>query len=187
MARTTHFPIFARILLLFTVIPLLELIILLWLASVTSWGFTLVVVLVSGFLGAMMIKRQGLEVLRRARGEASSGRFPAGALFDGVLLVIGGALLLTPGILTDIVGFSTLIPPVRELYKRALKKSFAGKFQASFSAGSPGAGFHFFTSRGPAAPPPRPAETPRESVEGTGEEARRGPWKDESPFDRAKR
>lgn len=186
MARKHTVSIFPKLLLLFTVVPLVELVLLIWLASVTSLLFTLGLIVVSGIVGAAMIKLQGMMVLHRARMEAAAGRFPGGALFDGMLILMGGALLLTPGILTDVVGFSTLIPPVREMYKRFLARTFQGSFQG-FAMRHPG-GFHVHVQSGMGTPPsPEPRkEQERESVEGDSETHHK-PFEDSSPFDRLKK
>ncbi len=76
----------------------------------------------SGIAGAALAKSQGLSVLRKMQKEMAEGRIPAANLIDGLMIFIGGILLLTPGILTDIIGFLFLIPWTRVLMKRLLMK-----------------------------------------------------------------
>ncbi|QGJ71700.1 Exclusion suppressor FxsA [Planctomycetales bacterium 10988] len=111
---------FIRLFLLLTFMPLIELTLLLWLSSVTSWQITLAIVLITGFLGALLARSEGLSAVRRIQMESAQGKVPSGAIVDGVLILIAGILLVTPGILTDVIGFSLLIPPIRELYKRSV-------------------------------------------------------------------
>lgn len=84
------------------------------------------VVIITGIAGAALAKHQGLGILRRIQIEMSYGQMPGDALFDGVLVLTGAILLLTPGILTDLTGFSLLIPGTRLIYKKHLK-NWAGK------------------------------------------------------------
>lgn len=160
-------PIAIMLLLLFTVVPLIELFLLVWLAKVTSFWFTVFVVLVSGIVGASMARHQGARVWFAARREMSMGRFPADSLIDGLIILIGGALLVTPGVLTDVAGFSTLFPPLRRLYKTELKRRFKNKVRAATGTSRAGGGFRVYTSGGggprrESEPPPQPASSPFE-------------------------
>lgn len=128
--RARRFPIGTFLFVLFVVFTLLELFLLYLLAQWTSWGFTILLAIVSALVGSVMAKREGLAVLRRAQEELARGQFPAGPLADGVMILLGGALLVTPGLITDLIGFSTLVPAVRRVYARALiawgRRLFAG-------------------------------------------------------------
>ncbi len=115
---------FLRLLLLFTVVPLLELFLLVKLGTVVGVGPTIALVIFTGVLGAWLARQQGLGVLRRLRAELEAGRLPAGALIDGLLILIAGAVLLTPGLLTDALGFVLLIPRTRA----AVRKIVAARF-----------------------------------------------------------
>jgi UPF0716 protein FxsA len=77
-------------------------------------------VIATGIIGAALARWQGWQALERIRADARAGRVPAGAIIDGVLILIAGILLVTPGILTDLVGFALLIPPLRALMKRGV-------------------------------------------------------------------
>ena len=107
-----------RLLLLFILVPAIELILLIKLGGMIGLFPTVGIIVFTGFLGAALTRMQGLAVLRRMQQEIASGQMPAGSILDGVIILIAGALLLTPGFLTDIVGFSCLIPGVRSVIKR---------------------------------------------------------------------
>ena len=121
---------FGTLLVLFVFVPFIELYILIELGSRIGALPTLGIVIVTGIAGAALAKHQGLEVLRRIQAELSYEHMPADALFDGVLVLIGGILLLTPGILTDITGFLLLIPFSRFFVKRYLKDWINKKIQS---------------------------------------------------------
>jgi UPF0716 protein FxsA len=116
---------FLRLLLLFTVVPLLELFLLVKLGTVVGVGPTIALVIFTGVLGAWLARQQGLGVLRRLRAELEAGRLPAGALIDGLLILVAGAVLLTPGLLTDALGVVLLVPPSRAVVRRIVVERFA--------------------------------------------------------------
>jgi UPF0716 protein FxsA len=106
--------------LLFTLVPLVELWLLVRIAHETSLLFTIALVLTTGIVGAALARWQGFRTLGRIQDELAAGRMPADAMIDGVLILIAGLLLVTPGVLTDSVGFVLLIPPLRSLLKRGV-------------------------------------------------------------------
>ncbi len=118
---------FFRLLLLFTVVPLVELGLLIQLGRVIGLVPTIAIVLSTGFAGAALARWQGLATIRRVQTDMAAGRVPAEALVDGLLILVAGALLLTPGLLTDAVGFLLLIPPTRAAVRRALVQAFRGR------------------------------------------------------------
>ena len=103
---------------LFILVPAIELILLIKLGGIIGLLPTVGIIVLTGFLGAALTRMQGLAVLRRMQQEMAAGQVPAGSILDGVIILIAGALLLTPGFLTDIVGFACLIPGVRSVIKR---------------------------------------------------------------------
>lgn len=109
-----------RLLLLFVLVPFLELMILLKLAELTSAAWTLGIIVVTGMIGAALARRQGLGVLMRLRQETSQGQLPTTTLVDALMIFVAGALLITPGVLTDVFGFSLLVPWCRSRYRAAL-------------------------------------------------------------------
>jgi len=111
---------FLRLLLLFTVVPLIELFLLVKLGTVIGIAPTILIVIFTGVLGAWLARWQGLGVLRRVSEDLAAGRLPADALIDGLLILIAGAVLLTPGLLTDALGFVLLVPQGRTVVRRAV-------------------------------------------------------------------
>lgn len=105
---------------LMVVVPFAELALLLWLAEQTSWWFTLAVVVATGIVGAALAKHQGWRTIRRVQSELAEGRVPTDALWDAAMILVAGALLLTPGIITDAFGFTLLLPVCRRTYRRWL-------------------------------------------------------------------
>jgi UPF0716 protein FxsA len=105
----------ARLFLLFTLVPLVELWLLLRLGRILGPGPTVALVLVTGLVGAFLARREGGRVLRRWREDLAMGRLPEEGLASGLLVLIGGVLLVTPGVLTDLVGLLLLVPGTRRL------------------------------------------------------------------------
>lgn len=100
--------------LLFVVVPVTELILFVWVSDAVGLLNTLGLVLTTAFIGGALVRWQGLSVLGRFRTERDAGQFPGRQLVHGVLILVGGAFLLTPGFLTDTIGFSLMVPGFRE-------------------------------------------------------------------------
>jgi UPF0716 protein FxsA len=113
--------IFGWLLFLFIAVPLAELALLLKVNEHLGWQNTLALVILTGFVGAVLAKAQGMAVVSRIQEDMREGRMPAPRLMDGVMILIAGALLVTPGLMTDTVGFLLLVPPVRAGIRRYLK------------------------------------------------------------------
>ncbi|MHB8898451.1 MAG: FxsA family protein [Thermoguttaceae bacterium] len=120
-----------RLLLLFIVFPMVELALLVTLAQHTSLLFTIGMIIVTGMAGAWLARTQGLQCFRRIQAELSRGQMPADALVDGLMILVAGALLIAPGILTDLIGISMLLPPVRAVLKRWLIARFKHRILVS--------------------------------------------------------
>jgi UPF0716 protein FxsA len=120
---------FFRLLLLFTVVPLVELGLLIELGRVIGLAPTIAIVVLTGFAGAALARWQGLATLRKVQTDMAQGRVPGEALVDGLLILVAGAVLLTPGLLTDALGFLLLIPPTRAVVRRSLVNTFKGRVQ----------------------------------------------------------
>lgn len=114
--------VFLKFLLLFAVVPLLELWLLVELTHRTSLPFTLLLVITTATVGISLVRWQGLVAWRQIQDSLRSGQSPAKSILSGVLILISGALLLTPGILTDVAGFLLLAPPVRNAIAAAIQK-----------------------------------------------------------------
>lgn len=97
----------------FLVVPFLELFVILKVGGAIGALNTIGLLVLVSVVGAWLVKREGLGVLRRAQARVQSGGIPAKELIDGVMILFAGALLLTPGFLTDVVALLLLLPPVR--------------------------------------------------------------------------
>ncbi|MCF7854262.1 MAG: FxsA family protein [Candidatus Pacebacteria bacterium] len=124
------------LILLFIGLPLLELGILFHVSDFIGAFNTFALVILTGVLGAGLARWQGISVLRRIRSEMQRGSVPAAELADGFLIFSAGLVLITPGLITDTVGFLLLIPPVRATIRRALvgslRKRFSGRADVHF-------------------------------------------------------
>lgn len=103
------------ILLAFLCIPIAEIAVFIKAGEVIGLGWTLAVVVLTAVIGTALLRRQGLRVLAQTQQKLDRGELPVGELFDGICLLVAGALLLTPGFITDFVGLALFIPPVRLL------------------------------------------------------------------------
>jgi UPF0716 protein FxsA len=113
-----------KLLFLFTVVPLVELGLLLQLGDWIGTGPTVAVVLVTGFTGAFLARWAGASVLTQIRRQVAAGTLPSNELIEGALILVGGAMLVTAGLLTDLAGVSFLFPPTRALFRERLKAGF---------------------------------------------------------------
>tara|TARA_B100000686_G_scaffold193189_1_gene200020 strand:- start:806 stop:1210 length:405 start_codon:yes stop_codon:yes gene_type:complete len=111
-----------RLFLLFALVPLVELAMLVRLGSHIGVPTTIALVLATGAAGAFLARSQGIQAWQRLQSELAAGRFPGEEIFDGVLVLGGGLLLLTPGLITDLIGFAALIPGTRALIKSQVKR-----------------------------------------------------------------
>lgn len=128
----------ARLFLLFVLTSMTELALLFWIAQHTSVLFTLGLIIVTGFVGAWLTKREGIQCLSRIQAELSRGQLPGDSLVDGLMILVAGAVLLTPGVITDILGFCLLIPPIRAVLKKLVIARFKHRIVVSgFSSNAP--------------------------------------------------
>ena len=102
--------------LLFCTLPVIELIILLKVGSWLGVWPTVALILTTAFIGVNLLRQQGLSTLTRANQRMASGEIPAKEMAEGIVLAVGGALLVTPGLVTDVIGFSCLLPGSRHAY-----------------------------------------------------------------------
>jgi UPF0716 protein FxsA len=109
---------FGKLLLLFVVIPMIDMAVLLAISRLTHWSFTLLIILASGLLGAWLAKRQWYSIGFKIRDRLVKDEVPADLLTDGTLILFAAGLLITPGIMTDLIGLSLLVPQFRTWYKR---------------------------------------------------------------------
>ncbi len=113
-----------RLLVLFTIVPLVELYILIKIGNYIGGLNTLILVVVTAMLGAWLARLQGLRTLRQIQLSLSRGQIPAEELIDGMLILVGGIMLITPGVLTDLFALILLIPFTRLYFKRWLRRRF---------------------------------------------------------------
>ncbi len=119
-----------RLILLFTVVPLTELYLLIQIGNHLGAFPTVAVVFVTGIAGGLLARSQGLNIYRRISADLQNGIIPAEGLLDGLFILIAGALLITPGVMTDIIGFLIMVPGFRRWLGRLLKRRFKQKFEA---------------------------------------------------------
>jgi UPF0716 protein FxsA len=122
---------------LFIVVPIAELYVIIQVGQLIGVWPTLALLLADALLGSWLVKHQGRGAWRRFNEALAARRFPGREVADGVLIVIGGTLLLTPGFITDVFGFFLLIPPTRAIARSLLKRFTIGRF-AVVGVGGPG-------------------------------------------------
>ena len=111
-----------KLFLAFTIIPIIEIYLLIEIGSMFGALTAVTLVILTGFLGAFLARMQGLQTLYRMQESLREGRMPSGELLDALLIVIAGLVLLTPGFLTDSAGFLLLIPATRNFIKYWLRR-----------------------------------------------------------------
>ena len=104
---------FKILFLLFLIVPLIEIAILLTIGEFIGAWPTILLVIVTAAIGAGLFRQQGLSTLSRVQTQLDDGNLPATELIEGVMLLVAGAMLLTPGFFTDVFGFLILVPPIR--------------------------------------------------------------------------
>ena len=112
--------ILGRLALLFVIVPLLELALLIQMGQWVGVRPTIGLVVLTGVGGAVLARAQGLRTMWRLRHDLANGRVPGQAIMDGMAVLAGGALLLTPGVLTDLIGFSLLVPGTRHFIQKRI-------------------------------------------------------------------
>jgi UPF0716 protein FxsA len=126
--------VFSRLFLLLTLLPLVELIVLAWIGAKTSWAVVIGLVLGTGLAGAWIVRRHGWRTMQRIQADLAAGRMPTESLFDGLLVFVAGALLIMPGVLSDVAAMLLLLPVTRNLVKRYLRYRFSRRMVGSFTA-----------------------------------------------------
>lgn len=121
----------AKLFALFTIVPLIELLVLIPLGQQIGLWPTVALVVVTATLGAILGKRQGLEAWRRIQDDLATGRMPGDSLLDGLAILLACTLLVTPGVITDIIGLLLLTPIARRPLKAWIKRRFTNMLQNS--------------------------------------------------------
>jgi len=138
------FPIFA---ILFLVLPIVEIVILIKIGSDAMLGplWTIFLVVLTAIVGAFLLRQQGLSTLARLKSNMSQGKIPAQEMVEGVLLAVGGALLMTPGFVTDTMGFFCLLPFSRQFIAKNIMKRSSVKMQEGINAQMGGFSYDYQT------------------------------------------
>jgi UPF0716 protein FxsA len=132
------------VLALFVAMPIIEIAVFIQAGELIGLWPTIGVVILTAILGTSLMRAQGLQTLARAQSQMDHGEMPIGAMFDGICILVAGVLLLTPGFVTDSLGFLMLVPPLRQLVgaKLIMKLVRSGTIRTRFSTGGFGAGHH---------------------------------------------
>lgn len=131
----------AALALLFLVVPIAELAVIIKVGSVLGIWMTIGLLIAVSLVGAWLVKWQGLFTLRKVQAELVQGRLPTRQFVDGALILVAGALMLTPGFITDAIGLLLLVPPTRAAARGIVMRRFSGRIET------------FGRTRGPAPPP----------------------------------
>ena len=124
-----------RFLLVFALVAVAEMATFFWVGSQIGLGWALGMALTTAIVGSFLVRRAGLSVLGRIQDKIGQGQIPGRELFDGAAILVAGAFLISPGFITDILGFLLLVPPVRGLVYRVLSKRLTARFTV-FTTGS---------------------------------------------------
>ena len=122
----------AKLFLLFLIVPLIEIVLLLKISSYIGIWLTLFIVIGTAVLGTSLTHREGLKTWWRLQQKLASGALPDEELLDGVLILVAGAALLTPGFLTDAIGFILLYSGTRRIIKRWLQRKFSRSLNVEY-------------------------------------------------------
>ena len=128
----------ALLVVLLVVVPLVEIYVLVQVGQVIGALPTIALLVVMSVVGGLLLKREGARTWRAFQGALQAGRVPAAEIADGALVLLGGALMLTPGFATDVVGLLCVLPGSRAVFRRALTRVVARRLGAA--AFQPGAG-----------------------------------------------
>ncbi len=120
---------FTKLLILFVIVPVTELYILIEVGKKIGSLTTIGIIILTGIIGAYLVKGQGFMILKKIQNDLNEGIMPGDSLIQGAIVLAGGILLLTPGFVTDIIGFIFLIPVSRNIVKKYLLKWLKGKIK----------------------------------------------------------
>ena len=119
-----------RLILIFIIVPIMEILLLIEIGSRIGTLNTIFIIVLTGILGASMMRHQGFTIIRNIQEDLSQGRMPTGELINGALVLVGGILLLTPGFFTDAVGFVFLIPATRAFIRKKIQLLIRRKIES---------------------------------------------------------
>ena len=130
-----------RVVLLFLLLPAIEFMLFIQVEKLIDFWPTVGLILVTGIVGGYLARREGASTWKKMNARLQQGGLPGNEIVDGVIILVAGALLVTPGVLTDVVGFLGLVPPTRRLIRRFLIKRFKGKLETGSMNVQYGVGF----------------------------------------------
>jgi UPF0716 protein FxsA len=120
---------------LFVIVPIAELAVIIQVGEAIGIWWTIALLVADSVLGSWLMRSQGRTAWRRFNEATAAGRIPARETLDGVLVIFGGALLITPGFISDILGAILLVPPTRALIRSLFVRRLAGRMVASVAGG----------------------------------------------------
>lgn len=115
------------LLITFIIVPIIEIALFIWTGGQLGIWAVIVLILLTGILGTIIVRYEGIQTMRRAQTSIQGGDIPKDEILEGICLLIGSVLLITPGFFTDIVGFFVVFPLTRKLFTRLIKKVIAKK------------------------------------------------------------
>ncbi|NVK25675.1 MAG: FxsA family protein [Gammaproteobacteria bacterium] len=120
---------------IFVLVPLIELMLLIEVGGIIGTAWTFIIIIATALIGTKLVKQQGLSTWSNIQTEMASGQLPARSLFDGICILISGVLLITPGFITDTIGFLLVTPPFRaamysQLGSRIQIRTMGGTFHS---------------------------------------------------------
>ncbi|WP_341502121.1 FxsA family protein [Gallaecimonas sp. GXIMD4217] len=129
-----------RLFLLFLIVPFVEIALLIQLGEIIGGAATIALMIITAIVGATLVRRAGLETWQEAQRRMAMGEMPGQQLCEGLLLLIAGVVLVTPGLITDLLGLALLLPPVRKRLARQMGQHLVvhGAGSAPFGAGPQG-------------------------------------------------
>jgi UPF0716 protein FxsA len=134
---STRMPLWA-LLLIFLVVPIAELYVIYLVGDAIGVWQTFLLLAADSVLGSLLLRSQGRSVWERFNDALAAGRMPHREVMDGVLVIFGGAFLITPGFLTDILGLLLLIPPTRGVVRRMVTRRLGQRVEVGVRAAPPG-------------------------------------------------
>jgi len=129
--------VFSKLFLLFIIVPIIELFLFIRIGSKLGLPLTLAIIVITAFLGAALAKSQGRLTMMKFQQAMGSGKMPHNEVLDGLMILLAGAVLLTPGFLTDAVGFALLCPPIRTLIRERFADQLKDKIHVSMPQTEP--------------------------------------------------
>jgi UPF0716 protein FxsA len=127
------------LLLIFIVVPIAELYVIIQVGQAIGALPTIAILIADSILGSLLLRSQGRSAWRRFNAALSEGRAPTREVLDGVLVIFGGAFLITPGFLTDVIGLLLLLPPTRAAFRRLLVRRLRSRFVVAVAGAGAGA------------------------------------------------